>query len=397
MFNISNTNNTNNTDNKDPNLIQGKQFIKMYSGLIDKVKSHLNLIGTTSSPHIGSIIESLENDNSTTNNSKVIASDVAKIDKEFNQLLVLYTKNYKLFMEELMDNNKYNDIISKYGGKNVIYNGVKYYINKYGFAQKYNNDDLWTNRSNSCSSNAINILPADFKKLMHSANMGAGQECGVAGFNIENKTTSEKAWIDIEGKKHVYSDTVWANRDSTCLEPAPKLLTNSLYNTIPEYREMSQTSQCNNLNVDPKILNNLSYLNNRLTTLAKKLLVDIEKLSTEDQHLKQELNQLKQNISNNITNLEKDKHSLNINSTENTIDLENKLEDSELYVTSSYTKYIIWLVTCLLLLALTYFTFLSSGSNTFQTMLVLGVIALLGLYIIFYELIPKFSNLRVSY
>ena len=386
-----------NTDNKDPNLIQGKQFIKIHSGLIDKVKSHLNLIGTTSSPHIGSIIESLENDNSTTNNSKVIASDVAKIDKEFNQLLVLYTKNYKLFMEELMANNKYNDILSKYSGKNVTYNGVKYYINNYGFAQKYNNDDLWTNRSNSCSSNPINISAADFNKLMHSANMGAGQECGVAGFNIENKSTSEKAWIDIEGKKHVYSDTVWANRDRTCLEPGPKLLTNSLYNTIPEYKQMSQTSQCNKLNVDPKILNNLSYLNTKLTNLANKLLIDIKNLSTEDQTLKQELNQLKKNIKNNITNLEKDKQSLNINNTENSIDLENKLEDSELYVTSSYTKYIIWLVTCLVILALTYYTFLSSDSNTYQTILVLGVIALLVFYITFYELIPKFSNLRVSY
>jgi len=384
-------------NNTDPNLIQGKLFINNFSNLIDKVKSHLTLIGTTSSPHIGSIIEALDQDDSINNNNTVIKNDVAKIDKEFNQLLVLYTKNYKLFMEELMNNNKYNDVLSKYGGKNVSYNNVKYYINNYGFAHKYNDENSWTNRSNSCSSNPINISAEDFNKLMHSANMGVGQECGVAGFNIENKSTSEKAWVDIEGKKHVYSDSVWATRDKTCLEPDPKSVTDSLYNTIPKYSEMLKTSQCNNLNIDPKILNNLSYLNNRLINLAKKLLLDIKKLSTEDKSVKQELNQLKNNITNNITNLENDKQTLNINNTSFNTDLENKLEDSELYVTSTYTKYIIWLVACLVILALTYYSFLSSGSNTYLTMLVIGVIVLLGLYIIFYEVIPKMSNLRVSY
>lgn len=316
-------------------------------------------------------------------------NDFLNLDKEFNQLLILYRKNYKLFMQELA-NNKYNDVISKYGGKNVNYNGTNYYINNYGFAHKYANENSWTNRSNSCSLNPIDIPADDFNKLEQSVNMGIGQECDVAGFNIENKSNSERAWVDIKGRKHVYSDEVWNNKNNSCQTRVPRVLSDNLYNNIPEYNKMTNTSTCNNINVDPKILNNLSYLNNKLLNLAKKLLLDIEVLAKKDESLKYKLDEIKNNISNHVTNLKNDK--THLHNGEYDIELENKLDDSKLYVNSTYTIYVIWCIICIALLIITYYSFLSNNVS----FIVIGVICILVLYIIYNEILPRVLKLRIT-
>lgn len=317
-------------------------------------------------------------------------NDIINLDKEFNQLLILYTKNYKLLIQELENNNKYNDVISKYANKNVNYNGDKYYINNYGFAHKYEDENSWTNRSNSCSLNPINIDADEFNKLKESVNMGIGQECGVAGFNIENKSNSERAWVDIEGRKHVYSDEIWNNKNKTCESRITKVLSENLYNNIPEFNKMTNTSTCNNINVDPKILNNISYLNNKLLNLAKKILEDIEILSKKDISLKYKLDKIKTNISNHVSNLENDKTHLDNN--QYNIELQNKLDDSKLDVNSRYTIYIIWCIICTALLIITYYTFISNKVS----FTVIGIICILLLYVIYNEIVPRVSKLQIT-
>jgi len=333
-------------------------------------------------------LEGFDNDNTNTN-----VDNIKNLDTEFNQVLTLYTKNYQLLMQELMNNNKYNAIIQKYGGKNVLYNGDKYFINKYGFAHKYENEQSWTTRSNSCSSNPITIPADDFNKLIKSVNMGEGQECNVAGFNIQNKSTSEKAWVDIEGRKHIYGSVdMWSTRNKSCFRD-PKVLDDSLYKTIPKYTDMTKSSICNTLNIDPKILDNLSNLNEKLLNLAKKLLVNIEQLKTEDKSIKTNLAQIKNNISSTVNNLQNDKTNFDFSTNNQNIEVQNKLIDSELRVTSSYTKYIIWCIVCFIVVGLTYYIFISDD----VPILVYIVIAILLLYIIYYEILPRLKRVKVSY
>ena len=45
--------------------------------------------------------------------------------------------------------------------------------------------------------------------------MGKGQPCDVAGKNVQNTKTKEYAWVDIKGKKHVYSDKLWKKKNES--------------------------------------------------------------------------------------------------------------------------------------------------------------------------------------
>jgi len=323
-------------------------------------------------------------------NQNIVTDDVSKLNIEFNELKKLYAANYELLITELSNNNKYNDTIVKYADKNIIYNNIKYYVNKYGFAQKYTGT-TWSNRPSSCSSNAVTIPKIDFDKLLHSTNLEEGQECGIAGYNIESKVGKQKAWVDIQGKKHIYSNNIWDDKHKSC-DREPTIIDDSLYNTIPEYSPMTISSPCNNINVDPIILNNLSMLNEQLLTLAIKILGDFELLEKEDIVLKEDLSILKTNISNSLITLENDKKKLKLHGKNQIIELENKLTDSELRVTSSYTKYIIWCIICFAILSLTYYSFISNSASN----IIIGVTAVLLFFIIYYEILPRFNKLRVS-
>ena len=80
---------------------------------------------------------------------------------------------------------------------------------------------------------------------------------------------------------------------------------------------MTTTSVCNNLNADPKILENLSRLNTTLLNLAKDMLIDIEKLSVEDMKLSGEVDHLKSSISQQIKKLKHDKNQFDKGKTDN--------------------------------------------------------------------------------
>ena len=60
--------------------------------------------------------------------------------------------------------------------------------------------------SNSCSKEPIDITVDEFNKLLKGPNMGVGQSCDVAGYNVQNKSSGEHSWVDIKGVRHIYPD-----------------------------------------------------------------------------------------------------------------------------------------------------------------------------------------------
>ena len=137
MFSFLNSNNNNNNNNN-MDLSQGKSLLQYDKNTKNEVKPHLALIETASSSKFGSVVEALQGENSTKAKNNINMSNITKLEDEFNRLLVSYSKNYKLLIEELIHNES-STILQKYAGKNVKMSGDKniYYVNNYGFTHKY--------------------------------------------------------------------------------------------------------------------------------------------------------------------------------------------------------------------------------------------------------------------
>ena len=347
----------------------------------NEVKPHLALIETASSSKFGSVVEALQGENSTKAKNNINMSNITKLEDEFNRLLVSYSKNYKLLIEELIHNES-STILQKYAGKNVKMSGDKniYYVNNYGFTHKYGD---FSKKPSSCSSEPIEISKEDFNKLPASTTMPVGMECGIAGYNIEDKTTGEIAWVDIKGLHHTYSKDIWKNRSESCKGIPLKQVNHSNIVALSPGTSMTEKSMCNRLNVDPKLLRNVATLNDKLISLAKELLVDTQRLAVTDVQLQHKLHKLRGEIQTKIETLEQDKKTFTTGrhniSNQFSPNLANIRQDSEFRVTSNYTRYLVWLVLCIIIMALSFYSLVSSKQSIVAQSIIL-VVAVIVLY-----------------
>ena len=93
MFSLLNT--SNNID-----LSQGKNFLQVNKNNEYKLIPNLDLIG--SDDNVGSIVEAMSGADSIQANNTVTASNVSKINDEFNQIMIEYIKNYQLLIEQVL-------------------------------------------------------------------------------------------------------------------------------------------------------------------------------------------------------------------------------------------------------------------------------------------------------
>jgi len=376
MWDLFNTNN-------DENLNQGQLMLDRKNKLLKRGEKHMELLDQTTSSKFGSIIEPLT---SISNNE----TSISTLENEFNSTLVKYTTAYKLLMNEILTNSN-NPIIEKYGGKNVKSDENIYYVNNYGVRHGYSND-AWTSKPSSCSNEYIEISKNDFNLLIPGANMGLGQACDIAGYNIQDKSSSERSWIDIKGVKHKYSDDIWENRSPSC-QGLPKSLKHTAYLNIPEDSSnppITKDFYCNKLNVNPEHLKNLASLNARLLTLSKELLKDTITLATTDENLKIKLRDLGKKVRKQMNNLEGDRKefdsALHNNNSKSLIgkDYMNNIsgikQNSEYKLSSNYLQYILWLFIVVFLIFYTLHTF-SSSTPSFIS---IGIILLVIISIIYY-------------
>lgn len=112
------TGNENTLVDKDPNLIQGQEFLHYERVYLNRAKKDLELLELTSSPSLQSIIETLDNNDSTKSNQDVQPVSISSLEDEFNRTLVKYNASYRDFMENSIKNNT-DDLTNNQSYKNL--------------------------------------------------------------------------------------------------------------------------------------------------------------------------------------------------------------------------------------------------------------------------------------
>lgn len=370
-----------------PSLKQGQEYMdysRMYTRQITpKLRklqiTHLSDIG------IHSIVEEMDTmsknttivntQNNTQNNTRI-----SLLEKNFNRVLDKYNSTYKLLIEELVRNNKVDKDIQQYFGKAITTNdGNYYYVNNYGYTHKYSTD-AWSQNHETCPITPDTITDDVFNKLKKSHDMIVGQPCNMAGKNINNKKTGEHSWVDIKGYKHVYSNSLWKNKNKTCNIPAVQL-EEETYDAIPIAGNMRDTTECIQLDIDPALWDNLAKLNKELVSLAKKINDEISKLSVKDTALQNKIVEEQKKLNGFITSLDDDYDGIK-KLGENYITTYASSIDSNLQKTSYRMRYIVWFIILLTILFLTGHAYTNTTTNNrFYDIIGVGL-AIIILYVV---------------
>lgn len=357
---------------KDPALNQGQEFMDYNRMYHREEGKNIKALQITSIPGVNSIVENMENKTSNTSDNHK-NSKISNLEKQFNRTLVEYDVVYKQFSEEVLNTNKNDKEIRKYFDQVITTGDGNFsYVNDYGFTHKYSND-AWSSNAKNCPKDPLTISKNELQKLYTGENMGIGQPCGIAGKNILNKETKEYAWVDIQGKKHVYSKKLWEKKNESCNIPAISLSDNE-YKAIPSGGNMTVTDNCLQLNISPDVWNKMIQLNNKLEKIAEQLMFYIDELEIQDIELNMKLQEQKKNLSNYISQIGKDRSQINFyNSDYNTVDGE--YENAMLEQKSSRLHYIVWFLVSITIALLIMHSAINPSSNlTDNIVVVLGLI-----------------------
>jgi hypothetical protein len=366
---------------EDPNLNQGKLFKYYEDEYKRSVLPHLPLLEATSAPFLSSIIETLDNNDSTKQKNLLEIQSISHDEQKFNKILAEYTKTYNLFMEDIMKQGKLKKEFGNYFGE-VIHedNGAYIYINKFGVTHKYK-PHAWVKKDESCPQSAIDGKGQNFNQLQSGPEMGNGQACKIAGHNIKNKETGEHAWVDIKGYKHVYKDNVWDKKSKECKKRPSLTLPSKAYDAIPSSSPMESSSYCDTISLNPSIWRELIKFNEELLSLAAQIKEKTIDLGTNNSEIKKKMRKRGNAIENYKKELNKDKrHLKNINKKDATIGGE--LESSLLVLEGHRMKFIIWILAGLIIILITATA--SAHQNILPAFIIL---VLFGIFIIY-----KFTN-----
>ena len=361
---------------KNPALNQGQEFMDFNRMYRRKEGKNLKALQVTSMPGIDSIVENMQNMRSSTSESK--KSIVTKLENEFNKTLAEYDVVYRQFSEDILKSNARDKEIKKYFDEIITTGDGNYsYVNDYGFTQKYSTD-AWSNNAENCPSDPMTVTKDLMSKFQQGSDMGIGQPCDVAGKNIQNEDTKEYAWVDIKGKKHIYSDKLWKNKNENCNIPAVSLSAKD-YDSIPSGGNMTNTNTCMQLKVDPKIWNKMNMLNNKMEKLAKEMIVQLDDLVIEDVELNAAMLEQKNKLNNYIARIDKDRNQINFYN-QNYVTVMAEHEDSHLREVSTRYHYIAWVLVAITIFALMMHNALNPNSNTTDTVVV--VIGIIFIFIV---------------
>lgn len=359
---------------------QGELFLKNENEYNKMVEPNLKLINETSIPNLNTIKEAMESQESSASSSSYNTEYNSNLENEFNRTLLKYNTIQKQINEDLLKKEQSKNKIKNYLGKVITEDDSNYkYVNNYGYTHRYS-DDAWSNNDQSCPSESTTVDNMNDFKLV-GAPMGVGQPCKVAGKNIKNETTEEIAWVDIKGYKHVYPENIWNNKTKSC-NISPITISNSLYNAIPSGSPMTNTYVCNQIDVNPKLWEQLITLNKKLRKLAYEMLKEIEEMNTEDVKINEVIMKKKTLILNNIDQMDDSREKIYLNKRQ-MVNIEGEKEDSELVLTSFYYRYIFWFIIMIMIVVTT--TRYMSNINVDGDLTVILATIFIGVLIIMYK------------
>ena len=358
---------------KNPSLNQGQEFMDFNRMHNRNEGKKIGALQVTTIPGVTSIVENMENMTSSETSKKDL---ISKLEEEFNRTLAEYQVVYKQFNEDMIKINADDKEIKKYFGEVITSGDGNYsYVNDYGYTHKYSND-AWSSNAENCPVDPMTISKSLMSKFQKGNDMGKGQACAVAGKNIQNKDTQEYAWVDIKGKKHIYSSNLWKKKNKSCNIPAISLSAEE-YNAIPSGGNMTEAKQCNRLKANPEIMKKMHELNKKMEKLAKEMLYQMDNLDIEDANINMAMNEERAKLNNYINQISKDNSQLNFYN-QDKITVYAEEEDSYLREKSTRMHYVAWCLLFLTIFALLLHTYINPSSNVTD-----NVVVVIGLVFIF--------------
>ena len=175
---------------------------------------------------------------------------VTALRRRYMRALGKYNSLEKQIQEATMRNQIRQTELRAYLGKRSLQpDGEIVYVNDYGFTAAY--VDSASPTSPTCNAQPIPITDEKMQFLRASGStVSSAMPCGLAGKNVQNENTLETAWVDVKGKKHVYSKAIWSSKQATC-NVVPVLLSPGEYNALPEGSAMQSTSECVAADIEP--------------------------------------------------------------------------------------------------------------------------------------------------
>jgi len=362
-----------------PGLSQGTDFMDFNRMYHRNTEQKVKALQTSGIPGIDTVTEALQEDDNTTRNSTDVASNsVSSIETEFNKTLVDYNTTYKMFAEEVLKKAKADKDLQQYFGQAITNGDGNYmYVNDYGYTQKYSTD-AWSANAESCPSDPVTLSDKQVSMFNAGAPIGEGQSCGVAGKNIKNKDSSEYAWVDIKGYKHVYSDDTWTAKSEMCNVPVTELESDD-YEAIPSGSAMTSASNCERLDVDPAVWNKLVTLNRKLVTLAQQMTDQLTGVVAKDVRLQQSLEDEKIKLAAYVAELDSQQQQMS-NSATRYVTVEGEYEDAQLNANSDWLHLLAYFILMVLVIAM---TFRASAGKSSKVMNIIAIlIAVIGCFVI---------------
>lgn len=241
------------------------------------------------------------------------------LEKKLSELTTDYTTQYRLYTDDLLTRSRFIQTNSQYTGKlvrDISYSGTDasaafYYVNPFGYTHRYKDlSSVMLYDSKTCPTMTRDVTLADSTsnpfKLTSASFIdisGSGSGAGFSRFadyasydmvgntpclttkNVKSGSTDpEYAWVDAEGKKHVYEKGVWPDkRHSSCLTAVvgePVELSPDQYKAIPTASDtpMKAESECFRASVAPTI-------NSKLAEIKKKIDDTVAAIKTENQNI----------------------------------------------------------------------------------------------------------------
>jgi hypothetical protein len=245
------------------------------------------------------------------------------LEKVLSELTTKYTTVYRLYTDDLLRRSTFLQANSKYLNKivrDISYSGTDasaayYYVNNFGYTHRYKDVAAVEKNDASCpklersttnvettSSNPFqlsNLSDASiFVDISGSGSVGFSRFSDYASYdmvatpcivtrNVKTILTNgnaEYAWVDVEGKKHIYEKGVWPDKRhascSTLNVGEPIDLTLDRYNAIPTATDlpMKEETECFKSSVSTSI-------NTQLTDLKKKIDETVAAIKKENQNI----------------------------------------------------------------------------------------------------------------
>ena len=341
----------------------------------------------------------------------------ASIDAElqtFNSLLSNYNTAMRNIQEEILKNQSAsgNSLL----GTNVISpdDNKQYYINKFGYPNKYKSDSDFVNRGHNCviAGNPTSALTHNqwnnFKEMVSYGNKDFNNNsCGLEG-DLVTDGSNQIGFLDIYSIPHKFANAKTHNQISilqpSCGGSAKNI--GSQFTDIFDQASNAGNSPCLRIPADPKELAALQKANNELVTLIERILKNNECLSKNEVKLQKGIdntveqikkvkkqldldnNALNQLVSGNLTAFNNDGVSLNAPDLQQTS--VSALNNSQQFVNMNYMRYILgFLVVCVVV----FFTIRYWGSEKQPVFVTLLAIILVGYLLWVYFL----SRIHIKY